>query len=146
MRFAPVVGSSAGGFMAQVQQAVLGDVAMPEKRKHPRYKCAVPVEIRQPGASFPSQGQTTDVCLGGCYISTRFNLTVGSEVELKLWVGGVGVKTKAIVRTSDPGVGNGMQFVQLDAAAEKALTDYFATLDNTAAIPEEPSIRDLLIM
>ena len=108
--------------------------------------CALPVEIRQPGASFPSQGQTTDVSLGGCYISTRFNLSVGSEVDLKLWVGDVGVKTKAIVKTSDPGVGNGMEFVQLEENGEQILSAYFSRLDASPASTTEPSTRDLLIV
>ncbi|MGZ4814832.1 MAG: PilZ domain-containing protein [Terriglobales bacterium] len=131
--------------MGQVQEVGPGGVSKPERRKHPRYQCALPVEIRQPGASFPSQGQTTDVCLGGCYISTRFNLTVGSEVELKIWVGDIGLKMNAIVRTSDPGVGNGMEFVGLDEQGAKTLADYFAKLEGSPA-PAEPSIRDLLIM
>jgi hypothetical protein len=108
--------------------------------------CALPVEIRQPGANFPSQGQTTDICLGGCYISTRFNLSVGSEVDLKIWVGDVGVPTKAIVKTSDPGVGNGMEFVHLEPEGEKALAEYFSKLEASPASTAEPSIRDLLIV
>lgn len=132
--------------MGQAQEVVLNGGSKPERRRSTRYMCALPVEIRQPGASFPSQGQTTDVSLGGCYISTRFNLTVGSEVDLKLWVGDVGIKTKAVVRTSDPGVGNGMQFVHLDAASEDTLHEYFDKLEATPAPSTESSIRDLLII
>ena len=120
--------------------------AKAERRHFTRHRCALPVEIRTPGVCFPSQGQTLDVSLGGCYISTRFNLSVGAEVELKLWVDGVAVKIKAIVRTSDPGVGDGMQFLQLDATGEQVLNDYFTQLEANPEVEAEPSLRDLLII
>jgi PilZ domain len=133
--------------MGQAQEIGFGGVTQQraERRKHPRYMCALPVEIRQPGVSFPSQSCTIDVSLGGCYISSRFNLAVGMVIELKLWVGELGIKTKAIVRTSDPGVGNGMEFVGLDAADQQALGEHLAKLDTGTQVPEEKSIRDLLI-
>ena len=133
--------------MGQAQEVALGVVGQQraERRKHPRYTCSLPVEIRQPGVSFPSQSCTIDVSLGGCYISSRFNMAVGTTIELKLWVGDMGIKTKAIIRTSDPGVGNGMEFVSMDAAGQQALGDYLAKLEAGAPPAEEKSIRDLLI-
>lgn len=131
--------------MGQVQQVVLGGVARPERRKHPRFMCTIPVEIRLPGVSYPSQGETTDISLGGCYISSRFNMSVGTKIELKLWVGDVGVKTQAIVRTSDPGVGNGMEFLGLDSAGEQVLGEYLAKVEAMPHDDSEKSLRDLLI-
>jgi len=131
--------------MGQLQE-VEGGATRPERRRHPRYKCVLPVEIRTPGVSFPSQGETTDVSLSGCYISSRFNMPIGTEVELKLWVGDFALKTKAVVRTSDPGVGNGIEFVTLNEDAMQALGNYFSKLDDAPPSTAEPSIRDLLIV
>ncbi len=131
--------------MGQAQEAAPGAVPVPERRKHPRYMCALPVEIRQPGVSFPSQGQTTDISVGGCYISSRFNMAVGTTVDLKVWVGDVGIKTQAVVRTFDPGVGNGMAFVGMTEADQKLLGDYLSKLDSEPKANEEKSIKDLLI-
>ncbi|HUN89124.1 MAG TPA: PilZ domain-containing protein [Terriglobales bacterium] len=131
--------------MGQPQEVVPGEVHVPERRKHPRYMCSLPVEIRQPGVSFPSQGCTSDISLGGCYVSSRFNLAVGMTVELKLWVRDLGIKTHAIVRTSDPGVGNGLEFTDLTADDEKTLGEYLAKLDAAAPLASEQSNRDLLI-
>jgi len=130
--------------MGQAQEVVLGGVHIPERRKHPRYMCALPVEIRQPGVSFPSQGQTTDISLGGCYISSRFNMAIGATVDLKIWVGDVGIKTRATIRTFDPGVGNGMEFSGMSEADQQVLSDYLAKLE-LAPATEEKSIKDLLI-
>ena len=131
--------------MGQAQEVVLGGVHIPERRKHPRYMCALPVEIRQPGVSFPSQGSTTDISVGGCYISSRFNMAIGTTVELKIWVGDVGIKTRAIVRTFDPGVGNGMEFVGMSEADQQVLGDHLGKLDLAPQANEEKSIKDLLI-
>jgi c-di-GMP-binding flagellar brake protein YcgR len=132
------------GHATQVEfgSAALGRI---ERRRYPRFKCVIPVEIRLPGVSFPSQGQTTDISLGGCYISSGFNMSVGTEIELKLWVGDVGVKTTAIIRTSDPGVGNGMEFTGLDEAGKQTLSAFLDKLDPNAVPPAEPDIKDLLI-
>jgi len=127
---------------AEFGSASLGRI---ERRRFPRFKCVLPVEIHFPGVSFPSQGQTTDISLGGCYISSGFNMSVGAQVELKIWVGDIGVKTSAIVRTSDPGVGNGIEFVGLDEAGKQVLSDFLDHLDPDAVPPSEPSIKDLLI-
>jgi len=127
---------------AEFGSAALGRV---ERRRYPRFKCVIPVEIRFPGVSFPSQGQTTDISLCGCYISSGFNMSIGAELELKLWIGEVGVKTTAVVRTSDPGVGNGIEFMGLDEAGKQTLSDFLDRLDPNAVPPAEPSIKDLLI-
>jgi len=119
----------------------------PERRRYVRHRCTLPVEIRTPGASFPTQGQTIDVSLGGCYVNSRFNLAVGTEVDLKLWVDGVALKLKAVVRTSDPGVGHGFQFTNLDEAGGQVLNDYFRRQDAEPSQDDPGStLRDLLII
>ena len=131
--------------MGQAPEEAAGGVQQKsDRRKNERHMCGLPVEIRQPGVSFPSQGCTSDISVGGCYISSRFNIAVGTVVELKVWVGDVGIKTQAVVRTSDPGVGNGMEFVSLSAADQKVLGEYLSKLE-AAPSKAEPSIRDLLI-
>jgi PilZ domain len=119
----------------------------PERRRYNRHRCALPVETRTAGASFPTQGHTTDVSIGGCYVSSRFHLSVGTELDVKLWAGSVALKLKAVVRTSDPGVGYGLQFLNLDEAGAQALTDYFAQQEeDPASTGESSSLRDMLII
>ena len=132
--------------MGQVSQRELENIVpgSMERRRFPRYKCELPVEITMPGLQFPCLGRTTDVSLGGCYISSWLNRAVGTEVELKLWVGDIGVKMKAIIRTSDPGVGNGVEFKGLDETGKQDLSDYLDHLDGMP-VSTESSIKDLLI-
>ena len=116
-----------------------------DRRHYHRYRCALPIEIRVPEQSFPSKGETTDVSLGGCYVSSMFNLPVGKELEVKIWVGDSAVKASAVVRTSDPGVGNGIAFMNLDPAGAHVLEAYLAKLD-LPADHEIDDIRSKLIM
>ncbi len=132
--------------MSQTESQTLGSpealIGRNEKRRNQRFACRLPVELKIPGNNYPVQGSTTDVSLGGCYISSVFPIARGTELTLKLWVDGASVVTKATVRTSDPGVGNGMQFVGLDQPGEQVLLNYFATLD--AKLPEEAAEPNLL--
>ena len=73
-------------------------------------------------------------------------MAVGTEIELKLWVGDVAVRTNAIIRTSDPGVGNGIEFAGLNTEGQQALSDYFAKLDSCPAEKPEGSLHGLLIV
>ena len=132
--------------MGHAQTAVLNQATRPERRKHPRYKCDFPVELKLPGIAFASQGHTIDISVGGCYVSTSFNMAIGTELEIKVWVGDKGITTKAIVRTSDPGVGNGMEFLGLSSEGQQALNGHFATLDATPADNSDRPLRDLLII
>lgn len=107
--------------------------AAPERRQYRRVKCAMPVELRPEGAGFPIQGETTDVSLGGCYVATMFPLSTGTLVDFRSWVDGVSIRCKAVVRTSDPGVGNGVEFLDLDEEARAVLDAHLATIDSTGA-------------
>jgi PilZ domain len=117
-----------------------------ERRRSQRYRCQLPVEMQLPGVSFASQGETVDIGLGGCYVSSPFTLPLGTEVALKLWVEQRAVETKATVRTSDPGVGNGFQFQSLSEPDEHALKQYLEKLNVSEQAPADPSLRDQLIL
>jgi len=80
-------------------------------------------------SSFPIQGETTDVSLGGCYVATTFPLAVGTPVDFSIWVGTTRIACKAVIRTSDPGVGNGLQFVDLDQLSTEVLCRHLNSLE-----------------
>ncbi len=132
--------------MSHAQQVVLKGIAQPERRRHPRYTCALPVEIKIPEVVFPSLGETSDISLCGCYIRSGFCMAVGLEVELRIWVGNASVRTRAVVRTSDPGLGNGIEFMGLDVDGERVLSAYFARLDASPAGQSFNSVRDALLV
>ena len=82
------------------------------RREYSRLKLRVPVELFVEGSSAPLRGATSDLSLSGCYIETIFPFPVGTKVELKLQLEGT-LLVLATVATSDPQVGNGMQFSKM---------------------------------
>jgi hypothetical protein len=84
----------------------------PDRRQHPRFKVRVPVEFFTEGSDSPIRGATSDLSLGGCYIETVFPFAIGTRLELKLQVDGT-LLVIATVATSDPQVGNGIQFTRM---------------------------------
>lgn len=84
----------------------------PERRKHPRFKVSVPVEVRAEGSDFPIHCVTSDISLGGCYVESMYPFPVGTCLELKLYIEDT-LLIFAKVVTSYPQVGNGMQFTKI---------------------------------
>jgi hypothetical protein len=84
----------------------------PDRRQHPRFKVRVPVEFFTEGSDSPIRGATSDLSLSGCYIETVFPFAIGTRLELKLQVDGT-LLVLATVATSDPQVGNGIQFIRM---------------------------------
>ena len=84
-----------------------------ERREHSRVKMRVSVELREEGSKFPMGGGTADLSLTGCYIENIFPVAIGTAMELKLRVLDGTLLVRAKVVTSDPQVGNGMEFINL---------------------------------
>jgi hypothetical protein len=110
------------------------DSTPPDRRNYPRLKCRLPAEIRTPQSRFPLGVETTDVSLGGCYVATMFPLATGTAVDFRCWIGSTPIACKAVVRTSDPNVGNGIQFLDLDELSRAVLTNH---LDHLQANDEQ---------
>jgi hypothetical protein len=84
----------------------------PERRDQPRLKVKAPVELRFENNNVPYRCATSDLSLFGCYIETMFPFPVDTPVELKLEANATLLILGKIV-TSDPQVGNGIQFIKM---------------------------------
>jgi len=84
-----------------------------ERRRHQRVKVQVSVEIHTDEDAAPLRLSTDDISLCGCYVETMFPLGVGAKVFMTLWLNDKPVRTKAVVATKYPQVGNGFDFVDM---------------------------------
>jgi c-di-GMP-binding flagellar brake protein YcgR len=84
----------------------------PERRDQARIKVKVPVELRFEDNETPYRCSTSDLSLTGCYIDTMFPFPVGTSLEIKLQTNNTLLILAKIV-TSDPQVGNGIQFLKM---------------------------------
>jgi len=91
-----------------------------DRRRYPRVKVNVPVEIHVDSASSPIRGATSDLSVGGCYIESIFPFPVGTALDLKLHIETT-LPVDATVVTCDPQVGNGMTFTRMLPEDRKAL-------------------------
>jgi hypothetical protein len=104
------------------------------KRRFQRHKVLFPIEI-----SFDDSHRThlqtnaTDIGGRGCYVETLLPLQLGTKVNITFWVESEKVQTSGIVRTSDPGVGMGIEFMALDNAVQEWLQAYLDKMDDSVA-------------
>lgn len=104
-----------------------------ERRKHARHILSCAIEIKEAGSSFALRGATTDVSLSGCYVATIFPLAVGSQIHFVMQVAGESIKGRGSVQTCHPGVGMGIQFIDLSHRDKARLDGYFR-----ASAPTQP--------
>jgi hypothetical protein len=104
-------------------------MAYSKQRKHPRFKAALPVELRQPGGKVPVRAQTGDIGLGGCYVEMTSTHPVSSELDVILWVGQEKVVARGVVVSNHPAFGNGIKFTQVSKEDRDRLQKLVESLD-----------------
>jgi hypothetical protein len=83
-----------------------------DRRRHPRIKCFVAVELRVDEFPVPIWGNLSNTSAGGCLVETATPVKPGSKVEIGLWVpnGKIWVKGFALTGVvSRTGTANGVR-------------------------------------
>src|SRR5580765_4603219 len=57
-----------------------------DRRRHPRIKCFVAVELKVDSGPTPIWGNLSNTSAGGCLIETATPVKAGAKVEIGLWV------------------------------------------------------------
>jgi hypothetical protein len=94
-----------------------------DRRKFPRLKVSVPIELRPEGSQFPIRGATSDLSLNGCYVEMTFTFPVATVLEIRLQLGEPTLAL-AIVVTCDTQVGNGITFTKMLPEDQDRLRSY----------------------
>jgi c-di-GMP-binding flagellar brake protein YcgR len=97
----------------------------PERRRYPRIKAKVPVELNCPGTP-PMRTTTDEISLSGCYIETMFTMDVGTELMVALSIGGETIHANGVVVTKYPQVGNGIDFTQMHPNGSRKLSEFIS--------------------
>lgn len=134
-------------FEPDLFSAISGD----DRRRHPRLRCFVAVELRVDGAEVPIWGNLSNTSLGGCRVETSASVSGGAKVEIGLWVasGKIWVKGLAlngIVSRSAPTAGGvRIRFAGLEAVEKENLRQFLKYVQETArASSSEASYLQLL--
>ena len=94
--------------------------ALQDRRKSGRHKLPLSVEVRTK-SGLPFQVKSSDVSSSGCYLEMMTPLPMGTVVELSFNIGVERVFTEATVRTSDLGVGMGLEFTTMHGESQRRL-------------------------
>jgi hypothetical protein len=121
-----------------------------DRRRHPRIKCFVAVELRVNEADAPIWGNLSNTSIGGCQIETSSTVSGGSKVEIGLWVasGKIWVKGLAlngVVTRSAPAAGIRVRFAGMEALEKENLRQFLKYVQETTRIStSEKSYMQLL--
>jgi hypothetical protein len=92
------------------------------KRRFERLRIPFPMEIRdERGGGTAMQTSASDVSGRGCYIESLVPLPLGTPLIITFWLDMDKIVTPASVRTSDPGVGMGIEFTGLSPQNQERL-------------------------
>jgi hypothetical protein len=112
-----------------------------DRRRHPRIKCFVAVELRVDGVSTPIWGNLSNTSVGGCLVETATAVKSGAKVEIGLWVpnGKIWIKGFAlsgIVTRSGPTTGVRVRFDGLQSAERDSLREFLKFVQETTRASE----------
>lgn len=104
-------------------------VAPSQRRRWQRHKISFPLEIRDERSNAPARVNATDVSGNGCYVENMLPFPLGTVLRLEFWMDSERITVSAVVRTSDPGVGNGIEFTGLTVDGKERVQSYLDKLD-----------------
>jgi hypothetical protein len=84
----------------------------------------------------PLYASAADACAGGCYVEAVFPLARGTRLSVVIWLVSDKVVTKAMVRTSHPGVGMGIEFLGMTATETQRLALFLESHVHDEAITD----------
>jgi hypothetical protein len=121
-----------------------------DRRRHPRIKCFVAVEIRVDDAVTPLWGNLSNTSVGGCLVETATPVPPGAKVEVGLWLanGKIWVKGFAlngVVQRSGRAAGIRVRFDALTPVERDSLRQFLKFVqDSTRASQSESTYLQLL--
>jgi len=118
------------------KEALSGPAAAPTPSAHPsnrrrraRHKISFNLELRDERTNVPMRVNATDISGNGCYIEMIMPMAVGTALKVDFWIEQEHVNSSAIVRTCDPGVGMGIEFLTLTPDLQERFQSLLEKLD-----------------
>lgn len=112
-----------------LQGATVAVLSPGNKRRFPRHKISFPIELRDERVKTPMRINATDISGNGCYVETILPLPVGTVLRVDFYLQNEHINISAVVRTCDPGVGNGIEFTGLPPEGKQHLQEYLNGID-----------------
>jgi hypothetical protein len=107
-----------------------------DRRRYPRVKCFVAVELRVEGSDTPLWGNVSNTSMGGCLAECPGMVEPGKSIEIGLWVANGTLWIKGIVLTgvvtqSNPSSGVRIKFTAMESPERESLRQFLRFVENT---------------
>jgi PilZ domain len=102
-------------------------IVAPGRRRWIRHKIDFAIALHDERALL--RLTATDVSGSGCYVEMLSPFPIGTALDAEIWIGAQRVTTRALVRTCDPRVGMGIEFVGLKTEDQKRFQDYLQAIN-----------------
>jgi hypothetical protein len=107
-----------------------------DRRRYPRIKCFVAVELRMDGVDAPIWGNLSNTSMGGCYVETASPVKPGASVEIGLWVANgkiwvKGIAFNGVVTKSNPSFGIRVKFEDMEPTQRESLREFLKFVEST---------------
>jgi len=107
-----------------------------DRRRFPRLKCFVAVELKIGAGSAPVWGNLSNTSLGGCLVETATPVPTGVNVEIGLWLANgklwvKGMILNGIVTRSSPSFGVRVKFSDLETSGRETLRQFLKFIEST---------------
>jgi hypothetical protein len=121
----------------------MGDEKKAERRLKKRHAFSAATEITEltTGARFSTRA--ADLSLQGCYLDSQNPLDIGTKIRVRIMWDGFELTCSAVVRDSQPGLGMGVAFTNMDGARLAVLQGWIEKLDPAETADQAaPSISE----
>jgi hypothetical protein len=103
-------------------------VSLRDRRYAIRYPFAADAEVLDLESGARSDGITSDLSLGGCFVCTSKPLAVKSRARVTLKRKGESVEALAMVRIVKPRIGMGLEFIDIESGSNSILARWLGQL------------------
>lgn len=110
-------------------EVATASIAASNRRRFHRHKISLPLELRDERVNAPLRINATDVSANGCYVESMMPLPLGTVLRVEFWLDSEHVKITAVVRTCDPGVGNGIEFTGMPTDTKERMQAFLEAID-----------------
>jgi len=110
-------------------QQVLSKTVATKRRRRPRHRILIDIELREEQTRSPLRVTATDISGNGCYVESMLPYPPGTNLKAQLLMGSERLTTSAVVRTCDLGLGMGIEFMTLTTEQQDEFQRYLQRLN-----------------
>jgi hypothetical protein len=99
------------------------------QRRWERHKVSLGITLHHNASTVPLRVNATDVSARGCYVETLSPLQIGTALTAEWFFGAEKLITRTFVRSCDPQVGMGIEFMGLTSEQQQSFQQYLRAIN-----------------